>query len=199
MRLEIASRKAVVFACMNFHYAKAIPVNTFGYSVFNDKNEWCGVILYGTGASNNLGKQLNLLQGQYLELVRMALNGKQESTSKALSISLKLINKKNPLIKAIISFADKGQEHIGIIYQATNWFYTGEFKGDKEYYINGRWMHPRSVGSLLGTRAKDKLPKNTLIRDGSSKYRYIYPLDKNLLSICQKLAKPYPKKQAVEA
>jgi len=195
MRLEIASRKAIVYSCMNFHYAKAIPVNTFGYSVFNDKNEWCGVILYGSGASNNLGKQLNLKQGQYLELVRMALNGKQESTSKSLALSLKLINKKNPLIKAIISFADKGQNHNGIIYQATNWIYTGEFKGDKEYFINGRWMHPRTVGSINGSRAKDKLPKDTIIRNGSSKHRYIYPLDKNLIPLCKSLSKPYPKKE----
>jgi len=193
MRLEIASRKAIVYSCMNFHYAKAIPVNTFGYSVFNDKNEWCGVILYGSGASNNLGKQLNLKQGQYLELVRMALNGKQESTSKSLALSLKLINKKNPLIKAIISFADKGQNHNGIIYQATNWIYTGEFKGDKEYFINGRWMHPRTVGSINGSRAKDKLPKDTIIRNGSSKHRYIYPLDKSLIPLCKSLSKPYPK------
>ena len=197
MRLEIASNKAIKYACMNFHYAKAVPVNTFGYSVFNNNNEWCGVILYGSGASNNLGKQLNLVQGQYLELVRMALNGKHESTSKALAISLKLLPKKLPLIKAIISFADNGQNHYGIIYQATNWFYTGEFKGDKEYYINGRWMHPRTVGSINGSRAKDKLPKGTIIRNGSSKFRYIYPLDKTLIPLCKSLSKPYPK-QAVE-
>ena len=60
MRLEIASNKAIKYACMNFHYAKAVPVNTFGYSVFNDNNEWCGVILYGTGARPNIvtGKQI---------------------------------------------------------------------------------------------------------------------------------------------
>ena len=57
MRLEIASHKAIKYACMNFHYAKAIPVNTFGYSVFNEKDEWCGVVLYGTGANNNLATQ----------------------------------------------------------------------------------------------------------------------------------------------
>ena len=51
MRLEKASYKAVTFSCLNFHYAKSIPVNTFGYSVFNNKNEWCGVVLYGTGAN----------------------------------------------------------------------------------------------------------------------------------------------------
>ena len=193
MRLEIASRKATKYACLKFHYAKSVPVNTFGYSVFNDNNEWCGVILYGSGASNQLGKQLNLKQGQYLELVRVALNGKQKSTSKCLAVSMKIIKNKMPLVKALISFADNGQNHKGIIYQATNWYYTGKFKGDKEYFINGRWMHPRSVGSINGSRAKDKLPKGTLIRQGSSKLRYVYPLDKSLVPLCKSMAKPYPK------
>lgn len=193
MRLETASNKAIKYACMNFHYAKSIPVNTFGFSVFNDENEWCGVVLYGSGASNNLGKQLNLKQGQYLELVRMALNGKQKYTSQVLSKSIKLLTKKNPLIKAIISFADNGQNHIGIIYQATNFYYTGEFKGDKEYLYNGKWLHPRSMSSINGSRAKDKLPKGTIVRDSSSKYRYIYPIDKKLIPLCKSLSKEYPK------
>ena len=96
MRLEIASKKAIKYACLNFHYAKVVPVNTFGYSVFNNDNEWCGVILFGGGASANVGKPYKLNYGQYLELVRMALNGKQESTSKAMSIAIKLIKKKKP-------------------------------------------------------------------------------------------------------
>ena len=37
MRLEKASYKAIKYACLNFHYAKAIPVNTFGFNVFNNK------------------------------------------------------------------------------------------------------------------------------------------------------------------
>ena len=93
MKLELASYKAIKYACLNFHYAKSLPVNTIGFSVFNTKNEWCGVVLYGTGANNNIANTYQLKQGQVIELVRMALNGKQESTSKTLSISLKLVKK----------------------------------------------------------------------------------------------------------
>jgi len=99
MRLEKASYKAIKYACLKFHYAKSIPVNVFGFSVFNKSNDWCGVILYGTGANNNLAKPYKLKQGQAIELVRMALNGKQESTSKALSLSLKLIKKNYLYVK----------------------------------------------------------------------------------------------------
>ena len=44
---------------------------------------------------------------------------KQESTSKALAISLKLVKKHCPTVKMIVSYADEGQNHKGIIYQAT--------------------------------------------------------------------------------
>ena len=99
MRLEKASYKAVKYACIKFHYAKTVPVTNISYSVFNNNNEWCGVICYGGGANYNLGKKYGVVSGQFLELTRMALNGKQESTSKALSVSIKMIKKNKPLVQ----------------------------------------------------------------------------------------------------
>lgn len=197
MRLEIASHKAIKYACMNFHYAKAVPVNTFGYSVFNNENEWCGVVLYGTGANKYLGKQYNLKQGEYLELVRVALNGKQCTTSKALALSLKLIKTKIPLCKLIISYADIDQNHFGVIYQATNWFYTGNVKSNLFYKVNGKLYHNRSMfkkGVSPIDYAKS-LDKNAQIIKSEGKIKYIYPLDKSLIPLCKSLSKPYPKKQ----
>ena len=52
---------------MKFHYAKSIPVNVFGYSVF-ENDEWCGCIVYGTGANNNIANPYDLKQGQVIEL-----------------------------------------------------------------------------------------------------------------------------------
>ena len=211
MRLEIASNKAIKYACMNFHYAKAVPVNTFGYSVFNDNNEWCGVILYGIGANNNLATEYNLKQGNVLELVRMALNGKHESTSKALAISLKLIRNKIPLCKLIISYADKDQNHNGIIYQATNWYYVGtsmQNTTDSSWIIKGKRYHGRVIsdwvkqkGGLNGLTRKEFLKKyydkDAIEYVTRGKIKYIYPLDKTLIPLCKSLSKPYPK-QAVE-
>ena len=36
MILKKASKKAIDYACKHFHYSKSVPVNTFGYAVFND-------------------------------------------------------------------------------------------------------------------------------------------------------------------
>ena len=208
MRLEKASNKAIKYACLTFHYAKSIPVNTFGYSVFNDKKEWCGVVLYGTGANNNLADQYQLVQGNVIELVRMALNGKQESTSKALSLSLKLLKKDLPLCKLIVSYADIDQNHNGIIYQATNWYYTGKSmvnKKDGSCVIDGKRIHGKSISDKC---KKYKLVKNienikkvyktnnVIEYITKGKIKYIYPLSKDLINLCKSLSKPYPKKQA---
>lgn len=194
MRLEKASTKAIRYACLNFHYSKSVPVNPFGCAVFNIKNEFCGVIVYSQGANNNIGNPYNLSNGEVIELTRMALNGKQESTSKALAISIRLLTKYMPLVRLIISFADTKQNHIGTIYQATNFFYTGTVKTTPDYFYRGRWMHQRQINSLLGSLLK--LPKDTPKRKGYDKIRYIYPLHKSLVPLCKSLSKPYPKTQA---
>lgn len=195
MRLEKASTKAIKYACLHFHYAKIMPVTSIAFSVFNDKNEWCGVITFGGGASAHMGTPYKLKFGQYLELTRMALNGKQESTSKAMSIAIRLIKKLCPSVKLLISYADKGQNHFGTIYQATNWSFVGESESSGiDYFFDGKWRHDRTLNDY-GREFLSKLPK----RKRSGKYKYIFPLDKSLLSMCKELSKPYPKKQAVEA
>ncbi len=179
---------------MNFHYAKAVPVNVFGYSVFNDNNEWCGVSLFGIGASPQIGKQFGLSQGQVVEFVRMALNGKQKYTSKVLSLSLKQLNKSLPLCKLIVSYADQEQNHLGIIYQATNWYYSGEVKSPP--IIEGK--HNKSMGGSIGA-ARKLLKREPNVYYPKNKHKYIYPLDKSLIPMCKELAKPYPKKQTSDS
>ena len=47
---------------------------------------------------------------------------------------------------AVVSYADTEQGHSGIVYQATNWLYTGATKShDKAYLINGVRTHPMSL------------------------------------------------------
>ena len=193
MRLAKASYKAIQYACLNFHYSKSIPstrAKVNGYSVFNDKNEWCGVIIFSGGASANMGTPYQLKFGQYAELVRMALNGKQEATSQAMAIAIKLFKKNNPLVELLISYADKGQSHIGTIYQATNWYFVDESESSgTDIFYKGVWRHDRNLNELPKS-ILSQLPK----RKRSGKYKYIYPLNKSLISKCKELSKPYPKK-----
>tara|TARA_Y100001972_G_scaffold29192_1_gene35976 strand:- start:253 stop:897 length:645 start_codon:yes stop_codon:yes gene_type:complete len=192
MILKKASRQAVNYALLNFHYAKTVAPRAHdnAYSVFNSKGEWCGVICFGMGATPQIGSPYNLKQGEAVELIRVALNGKQEVTSKVVALGLRLLKKHSPLVKLVVSYADKGQQHNGTIYQATNWYFVGSsVSSGIEYYVQGKWRHAKSI--------KPQIKKIAKKRKSSGKNKYLFPLDKSLLPLCKSLSKPYPKK-AVE-
>jgi len=198
MILKPASHKAIKYAIMNWHYSKSIPVVQCAYAVF-ENNEWCGVICYGTGATSKIARPYGLQQGQVIELVRVALNGKQSNTSKALAISLKLVKKDNPLVKLIVSFADLDQNHKGVIYQATNWYYQGLLnQGIRTgFIVHGKKTHHKTIhakGIVQSLEAvREKLDPNAEPYITKGKHKYIYPLDKNLVPLCKRLSKEYPK------
>lgn len=202
MRLSIATPKAIRYACTQFHYAKSVPSVQYGFNVFNDSDEWCGVICYGNGATVNIGKPFGMCQGEILELVRVALNGKQGhgKTSEAVAASLRKLHELCPLVRMIVSYADCDQDHTGIIYQATNWIYLGRCnEGQRSaFIIRGKKTHPRTIGSMGGVQSiewvRSHIDENAEVFYTKGKEKYIYCFDKRLRKQWQKQAKPYPKK-----
>jgi hypothetical protein len=108
-----------------------------------------------------------------------------------MSIAIKLIKKKKPLVKLLISYADKGQNHIGTIYQATNWYFVADSESSgNEVFYKGKWVHDRGPNTLPKEQ-RDKLE----YRKKSGKRKYVYPLDQNTKYICENIKKKYPKKE----
>lgn len=191
MKITKATTKAVNYACRHFHYSKSVPAVQWAYNVYNENNEWCGVIVYGGGACNHLAKSLGYNNGEVLELERVALNGKQEQTSRAVAMSLKRLRKDNPLVKLVVSYSDHRQKHLGTIYQATNWIYLGlTVTSDTQYFYKGKWTHERTINSRPNRdELKKKLPK----RENSNKFKYVYCFNKSERRKWARLALPYPK------
>lgn len=190
MKLELASAKAVRHSCLYFHYAKAVPSAMVSFAIFNTKNEFCGVIIYGSGANRFLAKSIGLPQGAALELVRVALNGKQESTGKALSLSLKLLKKYAPLCRAVVSYADPEQGHLGVLYQATNWVYLGHgHKSSKIIHpITGKKTHQKTIHSIFGSQ------KGMQMVHDIPKHKYAFGLTNQEKARLKQIGKPYPKR-----
>ena len=203
VELRRATPKAVRFACLNFHYARAVPTVQYGYNVYNDGGEWCGVILFGSGATPNIAKPFGLVQGEVLELVRVALNGKQTTTSECVAAALRQLHKDAPQIKIVVSFADLDQDHAGTIYQATNWIYLGKVNEGllSAFIVNGKKTHRRTIGSMGGVQSIEWVQKN--IDPNASefhtkgKHKYIFVFDKRLRKQWAKNSQPYPKNNGV--
>ena len=201
IELRNASPKAIRYACTHFHYAKAVPAVSYGYNVYED-GEWCGVILYGSGATPNIGRPFGLVQGEIVELVRVALNGKQHTTSECVAASLKKLHNDAPQIKMVVSYADADQNHVGTIYQATNWIYLGRVNENDRaaFIVNGKKTHPRTVGSWGGVQSlewiREHVDANATEFITKGKEKYIYCFAKKLRKKWVKEHKPYPKKDA---
>jgi hypothetical protein len=201
MRIEKASGKAITYACKVYHYARQKPQIRLGYSVFNDAGEWCGVVLFSNGANPHIASQFNLVQGQVVELVRVALNGKQNCTSQVLGACLRQLKKDAPAVKIVVSYADRNQEHIGTIYQATNWFYIGEYASERGIMVHGKLKHRRSLNKKYGTSTiswlQENVDPNAEVVKGLSKIKYVFPLDKRMRNAVSTMALPYPKKDTI--
>lgn len=201
MRTTIASAAAVRHACMNFHYAKSVPAVVVGFNIYNENDEWCGVIAYGNGATPHIASPYDKWQGQVIELVRVALNGKQGHgrTSQALGMTMRMIPKYLPAVDLIVSYADIDQRHTGILYQATNWIYTGIRNQNERgaFIIHGKKTHPKTCHSrgwkqsLLWLRENVDKGAEEFITNG--KHKYIYSVDKQTRRRIQILSVPYPK------
>lgn len=149
-------------------------------------------------------------RGGVLELVRVALNGKQEHTSQAVALAIKELRKDCPLCRLIVSYADCDQDHLGTIYQATNWIYVGtrlQNSTDASWIINGKRYHGRIIsdwvkahGGLKGLTREQFLQKyydpNAKPFVTKGKRKYLMPMDKRMRKQILPLAKPYPKTDA---
>lgn len=200
LKLTLASKSAMQMACRRFHYSRSIPSAPFGYSVFEDET-WCGVVIFGKGANRHIASQFNMHQGEVCELVRVALNGKQSKTSQVVSCALRLLKKDAPLVRLVISYADSAQGHLGILYQATNWYYIGTDAQIARILIRGKPTHMRTVNSRYPTASLEWVKKNVdpyaEFVPSPPKHRYLYPIDPSLRPFCESLKKPYPRADSV--
>ena len=165
------------------HYSKRLPNIMFAFGLFK-KMQLVGVVTYGMPASRSL--VIGLCGEEYadfvIELNRLCLqNNDKNEASFLVGNSLKML----PKPKIVVSYADAGQGHVGYVYQATNFLFTGTTKERTDMFA-GEGKHSR--------HAKD--PSIRQFR--SAKHRYVFfcgtKTDKKLLQRKLKYGvKPYPK------
>lgn len=180
--------KAAKYAVENWHYSKRMPSAKCTYFGVWENNAFIGVIVFGQGANKNLVKPYNLTMFEGCELCRIALKEHASPVTQILSKSIKELKKHSPGLRLIVSFADSRQNHLGIIYQASNWFYTGYIKGSPEYFYNGQWIHQRTLFGHMSLKDYKGIKRSSGFR-----LRYLMPLDKKMRKQIEPLAKPYPK------
>jgi len=108
------------------HYARRIPSISYAFGLY-ENNQLVGVCTYGMPASPNLCVGVCGIEHkhQVLELNRLCIETTAKNSASILvGRSLQML----PKPKIIVSYADTAQDHIGYVYQATNFLFTGTTK-----------------------------------------------------------------------
>ena len=145
---------------LNIHYAKRMPSISYAYGLYR-WGEMVGMVSYWTPASPALCKGIcgEEHRSDVIELNRLVLKDNLPNEASFLvSRSLKML----PTPKVVVSYADTAQDHAGIVYQATNWLFTGTTK-------------PRTdMAGKDGKHSRHHLGDRTNRINRSAKHRYVY-------------------------
>lgn len=115
-----------------------------------------------------------------------------------------------PKPSIVVSYADCGQGHVGYVYQACNFMYTGLSAKRTDWKIRGQeGMHGQSVADISkkaaglgrGARAafmRDRFGDDFYLADRPQKHRYIYIVGsrsqrKKIRRALRYSVEPYPK------
>ena len=191
LKIDWASHEAAKYACENWHYSKVIPKSKLAkFGVWEDR-KFIGVVIFGVGATSDLVKAYGLKPNEGCELVRVAMTSHKTPISRIIAISLRLLKKTFNKLRLCVSFADPAQGHHGGIYQAGGWVFSGNSAASDEYIYRGKQWQGRSFRHLY--KGMENHPDVKKVK-GSSKHRYLMPLDNEMSAKIAPLAKPYPKR-----
>jgi hypothetical protein len=200
--VDFCSHQAAKYAVEHWHYSKRMPKSKLvKFGVWED-DIFVGAVIFGYGATNNIGKPFNLEQNNICELNRVALSNHNLPVSKIVATAITKLKKQSPKLRLIVSYADSEEGHLGTIYQAMNFFYIGE-SIDSYIVVNGKREHRRVLGLRYGTNSlvwiRDNIDRNAHRVNMLPKHKYLYPLDKAMRRQISKLAQPYPKREDMRA
>ncbi len=171
---QIKSEEAAPW-CKRRHYARRIPPITYAFGLYvNEILE--GVVTYGSLSTPQVRNGMfedDAFGENIIELNRLCIDSEISNAATVLvGRSLKLL----PKPKVVVSYADTNQGHIGYVYQAANFLYTGAVTAhDSEYLVHGKKVHPRTLAANGITAPKEWAKENGIeIVRPQPKHRYVY-------------------------
>lgn len=164
LHVERVGYKEAESFILYIHYARRMPCVQYAFGLFDGENPFpVGVVTYGQPASPWLCKGLAGEENRkhVLELNRLVLYPEYNGGNYA-SFLVGNSLKQLPHGTFIVSYADwGGWHHVGYVYQATNWLYTGLTK-------------PRTDKYSEGGHSRHYKQDETRRQQRTEKHRYVY-------------------------
>lgn len=181
------------------HYLHRKAPCSFAFGLFCKKSkDLIGVIVYGTPSSAPLRTGVCGAEEKdnVIELTRLWVKDCTPKNTESFLIG-NTIGKVDKEI--IVSYAEIQQGHVGVVYQATNWVYTGLSAKRTNWTIEGVNKHCQTIADKhTALELREKYGDKFSLVDRPRKHRYVYfncssKRRKELLSKLKYKIEPYPK------
>ena len=135
LRIEQINAKEAIPWMLAKHYAKRLCPVSYAFGAF-DGERMVGIVTYGTPASSPLRQGVcgKNWEDRVIELNRLCCESKANLASQLVGQSLRML----PKPSIVVSYADTAQGHVGYVYQACNFIYTGLSAKRTDWKIKGR-------------------------------------------------------------
>ena len=182
------------------HYLHSMPGGTIlNFGVFH-KGRLMGALTFGAGPALAYRLVEGSKRDDCLALTRLWLSDELPTNSESRVLGFVLHSlRQHTSVKFLVSYADPTQGHVGTIYQATGWVYSGLSSAMPLYDLgDGVPRHSRSLAHSYGSHSLRYFAGHGVdikLIPQSAKHRYIYFLDASLRSHLKAPILPYPKKE----
>lgn len=208
IKVERTQVKVIRRAIVTGHYSGVMPdACQDAFAAWNHLGGLIGAVAFGPGGNN---KTLTAIYPEATnktgrELIRLWVhpNAPKNTASKIVSKSMKLLPNE---VELVVTFADSGQSHLGIVYQALNFYYLGKTNEGVRYVDNSGIEVTSRLANIYRLRQPERFDgmTNKQIREllgwkavkSHSKHRYALGVGKNKYKINKLLESkklPYPK------
>lgn len=194
-KIPNATAQAVV---VREHYLHRKAPCSVAFGLF-DGDELKGVVMYGTPSSAPLRR--GIAGPEYVndvaELTRLwvADDVPKNGESFLISNTVKRAGK-----RIVVSYADTSQNHVGTVYQAANWLYTGLSAKRTNWTLDGVSLHCQTLADkYTAEQIREKYGDAFSLQPRPRKHRYVWlngskKEKKQILRALRYPILPYPKR-----
>lgn len=197
--VEQIPKKVAQEVVIEKHYLHRQAPCSMAFGLFDNSSQLMGVVMYGVPASSTLLRGIcgDEEAKNVYELTRLWIDDSVGKNGESFLIgrSLRLLDR-----EIIVSFADSSQGHVGYVYQATNWIYTGLSSKFRDPKVKGleHQHHATYANGMTNSQLREKYGDRLYFVDRPRKHRYIYfnaskSRKKQLLGKLKYASLPYPK------
>lgn len=156
------------------HYLHRKAPCSFAFGLYDSFDSLKGVVCYGTPSSAPLRRGLagDEHKENVIELSRLWVDDSVPKNGESYLIgnTVRKVDK-----EFVVSFADTSQNHLGTIYQATNWIYTGLSAKRTDWTVQGQQKHGQTwADKYTSEMMKEQFGDRFRLVPRPRKHRYVF-------------------------